>query len=131
MPDIFDTKKRSEIMSKISGKNTKPEIFVRSLLHRMGYRFRLHCPLPGRPDICLPKYHTVIFVHGCYWHRHKLCKKGQSLPSSNADFWTQKFEDTKNRDQRNYRELKQLGWSVLIVWECELKCPEKLCHSKY
>ena len=119
--DRFSKEKRSDIMSKIGGKNTKPEITVRSLLHRMGYRFRVHkIDLPGKPDICLPKYKTVIFVHGCYWHRHKECKRGRSMPSSNEEFWSKKFDGTIIRDEKQKRELQNLGWRVLIVWQCEL-----------
>tara|TARA_R110002124_G_scaffold60097_4_gene165066 strand:+ start:313 stop:753 length:441 start_codon:yes stop_codon:yes gene_type:complete len=125
--DIFTPDKRSEIMSKIAGKNTKPEILVRSLLHSMGFRFRLHRKdLPGKPDICLPKYKTVIFVNGCYWHRHKLCKKGQSFPASNKEFWKDKFSRTKKRDKKNHKKACEMGWRVIIVWECETSDLEHL-----
>jgi DNA mismatch endonuclease (patch repair protein) len=108
-------------MSRIRSRDTKPEIAVRSLLHRMGYRFRLHSQhLPGRPDIVLPRYRTVIFVHGCYWHRHKGCRYAYT-PKSRVDFWTGKFSENVERDQRREHELRALGWNVLIVWECETR----------
>lgn len=116
-------------MGRIAGKNTKPEVAVRSLLHRMGYRFRIHkTDLPGKPDICLPKYKTVIFVHGCYWHRHKKCARGQSMPSTNADFWKNKFNRTEERDKKTDKELRALGWNVLTVWQCELSDIDTLAH---
>mgnify|MGYP002818470160 FL=1 len=114
-------------MSCISSKNSKPEIAVRSLLHRAGYRFSLHRNnLPGKPDICLPKYNTVIFVHGCYWHRHEGCKKGRSLPATNKSFWKEKFAKTVKRDIKSKIELEKLGWNVLTIWECEIKNKETL-----
>lgn len=127
MPDIFSKEKRSQIMSKISGKNTKPEKTVRSLLHGLGYRFRLHVKeLPGKPDICLPKYRVVILINGCYWHRHKGCKRGQSMPSSNVKFWLEKFEATVRRDKNNLKKLKELGWVPIVVWECEVSKIDQL-----
>lgn len=106
-------------MSRIKNRDTKPEITVRSLLHRMGYRFRLHRKdLPGKPDIVLPKYNTVIFVHGCFWHRHKNCHFAYT-PKSNITFWTEKFEKNIRRDAKNKAELENLGWNVRIIWECE------------
>ncbi|MCF7848531.1 MAG: very short patch repair endonuclease [Kiritimatiellales bacterium] len=113
-------------MSKIRGKNTKPELFVRSLLHRAGYRFSLHRKeLPGKPDIVLRKYKTVVFVHGCFWHRHKGCKTA-SMPKTNVEFWQQKFERNVSNDRKHKRDLKKLGWKVIVVWECELKNPDKV-----
>lgn len=127
MTDVFSKEKRSSIMGRIKGMNTRPEILVRSLLHSKGYRFRLHRnDLPGRPDIVLPKYNTVIFVHGCYWHRHAGCKRGKSMPATNVSFWEKKFDGTVKRDRQAKRMLKKLGWQVLIVWECEIKHPDKL-----
>ena len=112
-------------MSRIKGRDTKPEVMVRSLLHRAGYRFRKNLKtLPGNPDVVLPKYKTVIFVHGCFWHRHKGCKKA-SMPKTNAEFWQNKFERNVANDRKHARELRKLGWQVLTVWECELKNPEK------
>ena len=108
-------------MSQIRGKDTKPEILLRSLLHRRGFRFRLHAPgLPGTPDIVLPKYRTVIFVHGCFWHRHEGCSNA-TMPKTRTDFWTEKFRRTVERDQEKQAQLERAGWRVLTVWECELK----------
>jgi len=118
--DIFSEEKRSEIMSKVKSQNTDPEMRARSLLHRMGYRFRLHRDdLPGTPDIVLPKYETVIFVHGCFWHQHPDCKRA-TVPQTNREYWTKKFANNKRRDERVRRELKEDEWRVLILWECEL-----------
>jgi len=119
--DRFDWEKRSEIMSHIKGKDTKPEKLVRSLLHRMGYRFRLHVDsLPGKPDIVLPRHKKVIFVNGCFWHGHKNCKRA-SRPQSNTEFWNQKIESNIARDRKNRKELQLQGWSVLVIWQCETK----------
>src|SRR5258706_7886769 len=124
--DTLSEEKRKEIMSHIRSKNTKPEYKVRSTLHRMGFRFRLHCvDLPGTPDIVLPKYRTVIFVHGCFWHQHPLCKRA-TMPVHNADFWKAKFERNLKRDAEKVSALKALGWRVLIIWECETKKVENL-----
>ncbi len=106
-------------MSRVKNKNTKPEVQVRSMLHRMGYRFRLHSPeLPGEPDVVLPKYHKVIFVHGCFWHSHN-CPRGKR-PSSRTEFWSAKLSANVERDRMNREALIKRGWQVLIVWECEL-----------
>lgn len=122
MADIFKKSKRSQIMSKIKGKDSKPELKLRSALHKRGYRFRLHRKdLPGKPDICLPMYKTVIFMHGCYWHRHSDCNKGKSTPSTNTEFWKKKFETNQERDIKNRKDLEKLGWFVITLWECELK----------
>ena len=108
-------------MSRIRAKDTKPEIIVRSLLHRMGYRFRLHRnDLPGKPDIVLPKYRTVIFVHGCFWHRHSKCRFAY-MPKSRKEFWMNKFQTNRNRDRNNIHRLVSSGWGVVTVWECQLK----------
>ena len=117
---------RSWNMSRIRGKNTAPEILVRSLLHRMGYRFRLHvAKLPGKPDITLAKHKTVVFVHGCYWHRHQGCKYAYT-PKSRRRFWQQKFESNIARDEVVRKQLKALGWRVVVVWECETRDMGKL-----
>ena len=119
--DRISPEQRSKNMSAIKGKNTKPEVMVRQLLHRLGYRFRLHRKdLPGSPDIILPKYKTAIFVNGCFWHRHTDCKYA-STPNTNRDFWEIKFSENVERDKRNYAALRTLGWKVLIIWECEIK----------
>jgi DNA mismatch endonuclease (patch repair protein) len=113
-------------MSRIRGANTKPEIRVRSLLHHMGYRFRLHRKdLPGKPDIVLPKYETVIFVHGCFWHRHPDCQFAYT-PKSRVEFWTKKFARNVERHDEVEAELTALGWNVVVVWECETKNEDTL-----
>ena len=122
MPDMFDAKKRSEIMAKVHGANTTPEICVRKLLHRMGYRFRLHrIDLPGNPDIVLPKYKTVIFVHGCFWHGCPTCRHAKIRPVANVDYWEKKLNRTLERDKSNTAALEQMGWRVMVIWECETK----------
>ncbi len=124
--DNVSKEKRSWNMSRIRAKNTRPEIFVRSLLHRTGYRFRLHVKsLPGKPDIVLPKYKTVIFVHGCFWHRHPNCKYAYT-PKSRIDFWQRKFKQNVERHVSVTNELKKLGWRVIVVWECEISNTAKL-----
>ncbi|MDD9732315.1 very short patch repair endonuclease [Mameliella sp. AT18] len=121
MADIVDAATRSRMMSEIRGKNTRPELLLRKALHRAGFRFRLHdAALPGKPDIVLPKYRVVIFVHGCFWHRHQGCH-WCSVPGSNADFWSSKFEKNVERDRRHVAQLRQAGWRVGTVWECALR----------
>lgn len=116
-------------MARIRGSDTKPEVQVRSILHRMGYRFRLHRKdLPGSPDITLPKYKTVIFVNGCFWHRHTNCKFAYT-PKSRTEFWNKKFEDNVARDHRVNMELKRMGWQVVTVWECQIQQPEKVADK--
>lgn len=120
MPDKISRKRRSANMSRIRGRDTKPELIVRSTTHRMGYRFRLHHKaLPGKPDLVFPKYRKVIFVHGCFWHRHPQCSNAV-MPRSNTNFWSKKLLGNVERDQRHHSELKALGWDVLVVWECEI-----------
>ena len=118
--DTLTKERRSWNMSRIRGKNTTPERLARSLLHRMGYRFRLHVKaLPGTPDIVLPKHKVVIFVHGCFWHRHKGCKNC-STPSSNRAFWLRKFRGNTRRDASHQEALRKLGWRSFVLWECEV-----------
>ena len=118
--DIWSKNKRSEVMSRIRSKNTKPELFVRSLLFRMGYRFRLHRrDLPGSPDIVLPKYKSVIFVHGCFWHVHAGCK-ASTIPKTDRAKWERKLIGNAERDKKKIIELKKQGWKIFIVWECQL-----------
>ena len=125
MADIWSAEKRSEVMSRIRGSNTKPELLVRSLVHRLGYRFTVAGPgnkrLPGKPDLVLPKHRVVIFVHGCFWHGHS-CSKGHP-PKSREDYWAPKLHANKERDARRIRELTALGWASMVVWQCELNDP--------
>ncbi len=115
------SEQRSRNMSAIKSKNTKPEIKVRKILHSMGYRFRLHSKdLPGSPDIVLPKYKTVIFVHGCFWHRHENCKYA-STPKTRKEFWNKKFTENKKRDSEIQEKIKILDWRSVVIWECETK----------
>lgn len=128
--DTVSKKKRSEIMSKIRSKDTKPEKFVRSLFHSLGYRFRLHRKdLPGKPDLVFPKYRAVIFVHGCFWHFHEGCRDGR-YPSSNSEFWKNKLDKTRERDKRAIKQLEADGWKVLVVWECETEKDIELLIDK-
>ncbi|WP_295142178.1 DNA mismatch endonuclease Vsr [uncultured Campylobacter sp.] len=125
MPDIFSKSKRSDIMSRISGKETKPEILVRKYLFAHGFRYRKNAKdLPGKPDIVLPKYKTVIFVNGCFWHGHHNCKKA-ALPVTNAEFWSKKISSNIIRDEKTYVELAGIGYKVLVVWQCELGIKER------
>lgn len=119
--DIYSKEKRSEIMSKVRSSGTKPEVLVRKKLHSLGFRFRLKGKsLPGKPDVVLPKYKTVVFVHGCFWHHHKGCGKSK-LPTSNVEFWETKIFENVRRDTKIKSQLKKLGWRVLVIWECETK----------
>jgi len=120
MTDIYSKNKRSKIMSKISGTETKSEMLVRKYLFNKGFRYRKNDKrLPGKPDIVLPKYKTIIFVHGCFWHGHD-CPAGK-LPETNKKFWESKINSNIERDKKTQQELKNLGWKVIIVWQCELK----------
>jgi DNA mismatch endonuclease (patch repair protein) len=121
MADTVDKATRSRLMSGIRGKDTKPEKAIRSALHSAGFRYRVHVAgLPGKPDIVFPKYKAVIFVHGCFWHRHADCW-WSTTPSSNAVFWAEKFAQNVARDNRNIVDLKKMGWRVATVWECTLR----------
>jgi DNA mismatch endonuclease, patch repair protein len=123
--DIVGKQKRSEMMSGIRGKDTKPELQVRSLMHRRGYRYRLHDrTLPGKPDLVFPKYRAVIQVHGCFWHRHD-CHLFK-WPSSRPEFWHAKINKNVSRDAINLKKIRQMGWRVLTIWECALKGKERL-----
>lgn len=125
MVDRLSREARSLLMSKIGSRNTSPELRVRSMLHRLGYRFRVHRKdLPGKPDVVLAKYETAIFVHGCFWHGHS-CKVDK-MPKSRTEYWAPKIAANRVRDVRKRVQLEALGWRVLEVWECELKLPEKL-----
>jgi DNA mismatch endonuclease (patch repair protein) len=124
MADVFTPEKRSAVMALIRGRDTKPELALRSLLHRAGYRFTVRGPrnrsLPGKPDLVLPKYRTAVFVHGCFWHGHENCP-GFRLPKSRCDFWQEKISGNQARDLRNEAALRALGWHVVTVWECALR----------
>lgn len=121
MADVHDAKTRSFNMSQIKGKNTKPEIVVRKFLFAKGYRYKLYDKkLPGKPDIVLPKYKTIIFINGCFWHGHENCKYFV-IPKTRTDWWMNKIERNKQIDNENFQHLELLGWKVLIIFECELK----------
>jgi DNA mismatch endonuclease (patch repair protein) len=124
--DHVSKAKRSEIMASVRSKDTSPELTVRSLVHRMGYRFRLHRKdLPGTPDLVFVGLRKVIFIHGCFWHRHIGCKYATE-PKTRVKFWQDKFDSNVQRDSRTRRQLNRLGWQVSTVWQCELKKPERL-----
>lgn len=127
MSDVFTKEKRSLIMSLIAGKHTKPEIIVRKTLFSLGYRYRLHvAKLPGKPDIVIGGINTVVFVNGCFWHRHN-CGKNV-VPVVNSKFWKKKLDDNVQRQKKNIRELKRLGWKPVVVWECQTKKRDKLIN---
>lgn len=121
MVDIVDASVRSKLMSGIKGKNTKPERVVRRYLHSRGFRYALHKrDLPGRPDLTLPKYRAVIFVHGCFWHMHHGCRYA-TLPATRPEFWLSKLQGNRERDERQVQELTRAGWRIAVVWECSLR----------
>ena len=108
-------------MAGIKGANTKPEMSLRRAMHHLGYRYRLHVPnLPGRPDMVFPKYGAVVFVHGCFWHRHQNCRYA-TTPATRPEFWERKFAENVARDERCIRKLTEMGWNTLVVWECEIR----------
>jgi DNA mismatch endonuclease, patch repair protein len=126
--DSVSKERRSEIMGRVRNKDTRPEKVVRSLLHRLGYRFRLHAKgLPGRPDVVLPKYRAVVFIHGCFWHRHPGCPNTRT-PKSRVEFWTRKFDENVARDRTGQEALATLGWRSLVIWECETADLERLAE---
>lgn len=121
MTDTISREQRSKVMALVRSKDTKPEMAVRKLVHRLGFRYRLHGQkLPGRPDLVFKKRKKVIFVHGCFWHRHENCNHAR-MPKSNTDFWIEKLNQNKIRDDKNVETLAQLGWENLIIWECEIR----------
>ena len=129
MADVFTKEKRSWIMGRVKGANTKPELVVRRWLHAHGFRFRLHrADLPGKPDIVMPKHHTVVFVHGCFWHGHPGCKHAD-LPASNHEYWEKKIGRNITRDRKRRRELRKLGWRVITIWECFTRDPAALAKK--
>jgi DNA mismatch endonuclease (patch repair protein) len=124
--DVHTVEQRSRNMSAIRGRDTKPEMRVRSVLHSLGYRYRLHRKdLPGKPDIVLPKHHTVIFVHGCFWHCHE-CRWGTVIPKTHSAFWAEKRRGTTERDARTMSALEAAGWRVLVIWECQSRAENEL-----
>lgn len=126
MADVLTPEQRSFNMSRIRNRDTRPEMIVRSIVHRMGYRYRLHKKdLPGKPDVVLVRHRKIIDVHGCFFHVHK-CKYGSVVPATNAKFWRTKRQSNVERDRRNLRALKREGWQVMIVWECQTKDLNKL-----
>ncbi len=126
MADVFTVAKRSWVMSRIRGENTGPERAVRSFLHGLGFRFRLHVRnLPGRPDIVLPRHKTVVMINGCFWHHHCGCRNAV-WPRNRAEFWRAKIEGTIERDRANRRALRKVGWSVITIWECQAENPVRL-----
>lgn len=128
MVDVVSRRRRSEMMSHIHGSDTRPELVVRRALHKAGFRYRLHQPdLPGRPDLVLKRYRAAIFVHGCFWHRHRGCRFAYS-PKSHSKFWSEKFRRNSARDRRQFNELANADWRVLVVWECAVRPPAD--HSK-
>lgn len=121
MADVHDTATRSYNMSRIRGKDTKPELLVRKFLHTQGYRYRLHVKdLPGKPDIVLPKYKTVIFIHGCFWHGHTNCKYFK-VPQTRTEWWLNKINSNKANDEKVVKQLRKEGWKTIVIWECQLK----------
>lgn len=124
--DPFTPQLRSAIMSRIRSRDTLPEMVVRRLVHGMGYRYRLHAAeMPGTPDLVFPKLRSVIEVRGCFWHRHRGCRRSE-LPRTHTEFWAPKLERNRQRDEENARKLRRLGWRLCVVWGCEVKSPEKL-----
>lgn len=119
--DTISASERSHVMSLVKGKNTRPEMVVRRMVHGAGFRYRLHgAKLPGKPDLVFSRKRKVIFVHGCFWHRHEGCALAR-IPKSNQEFWLTKLEGNKERDESNLRKLHEIGWETLVVWECELR----------
>src|SRR5579859_919638 len=124
--DFLTPEKRSRLMSRVRGANTRPELAVRQIVRQLGYKFRVNHPsLPARPDLVFPLTRKVILVHGCFWHRHYRCPKA-TMPKTRRAFWRRKFEQNKMRDQAKLRQLRRLGWEALILWECQTRSPDKL-----
>lgn len=126
MVDTVTPIRRSEIMSRVRSKNTHPELFVRRMLHKEGFRYRLHCSnLPGKPDLVFASRKKAIFIHGCFWHMHEGCSLAR-IPKSRVEFWTTKLMANRSRDDLNVSKLKATGWDVLVLWECELRSADLL-----
>jgi DNA mismatch endonuclease (patch repair protein) len=129
MTDIFSKAKRSEVMSKVTAKDTRPEVKVRKFLFSKGFRYRKNDKrFPGKPDIVLPKYKTIIFVHGCFWHHHENCRAA-ALPRTNHEFWKDKMQTNVKRDKKNRMDLKKLGWKIIVVWQCQIKNRELFAET--
>jgi DNA mismatch endonuclease (patch repair protein) len=127
--DIMSPEKRSALMSRIRAKDTRPEYAVRKIAHSLGYRYRLHVKeLPGTPDLVFRRFRKVVFVNGCFWHRHN-CRQGRSFPKTNREFWTTKFQENRKRDKKKRAELRRLGWDVLVLWQCQC-CEESVMADK-
>lgn len=129
MTDVFPSKKRSWIMRQVREKNTSPELKVRSLAHRLGFRFRLHRKdLPGKPDLVFPSRKKIIFVHGCFWHGHN-CARGCRVPKTNSEYWIEKIQRNMERDSKHQSNLKVVGWDILVIWECEINNPKIIAEK--
>ncbi len=129
MSDVLTPEQRSRCMAAIRSKDTKPELAVRSIAHRLGYRFRLHRrDLPGNPDLVFPSRRKVVFVHGCFWHQHPRCRYA-TRPATRADFWAEKLDGNRERDRNVRRDLSRCGWKTLVVWECQLVRPERVAMA--
>ena len=129
MADVFTTRERSAVMRAVQGKNTAPEMIVRRLAHALGYRYTLHVKsLPGQPDLVFPSRRKVIFVHGCFWHRHR-CPRGDRLPQTRREYWLRKLEGNRLRDRRHRSALRKLGWRVLVIWECRTRDPKRVAMA--
>lgn len=124
--DTLSPKKRAWVMSRVGSKNTKPELLIRTVLHRQGYRYKLNDKaLPGKPDLTFPRHRLAVFIHGCFWHRHKNCRRA-TMPKSNQEFWQNKFTTNQRKDARAKRRLNAQGWRTLTVWECQImRDPQK------
>ena len=128
--DCYDKSTRSRVMRSVHGKNTSPEIYVRKMFFKAGFRYRLHyAKLPGKPDIIFPKYKTVVFVNGCFWHQHPGCKRA-TIPSTNRAYWDKKLKRNVERDADEIRQLKKAGWKVFVIWECEIQAKTNCCIKK-
>lgn len=126
MADIYTREKRSAIMASVRSRDTRPELAVRSTIHRLGLRFRIAAgDLPGKPDLVLRRLKIAIFVNGCYWHGHH-CVKGRSKAKTNAEFWSKKISDNIARDRKNFARIRRQGWKLLVVWECQTRNPDQL-----
>ena len=128
--DCYDKSTRSRVMRSVHGKNTSPEIYVRKMFFKAGFRYRLHyAKLPGKPDIIFPKYKTVVLVNGCFWHQHPGCKRA-TIPSTNRAYWDKKLKRNVERDADEIRQLKKAGWKVFVIWECEIQAKTNCCIKK-